>query len=97
MEKSKIDKPDHDRNDHDGKDKTVKIFVNTEPHEVPKGKITYERVVALAYPTPPTGENILITVKYRKGQGNKEGFLTAGESVQVVDGMIFSVSATDKS
>lgn len=43
-------------------------------------ELTYEEVVALAFENPPTGENILITVNYRRGQGNKpEGSLAAGD------------------
>ena len=79
------------------KDKIVTIYINTDPHEVEKGKVTYEQIVGLAYETPPSGKNILITVKYRKGHSNNEGFLTEGEDVEIIDEMIFSVSATDKS
>lgn len=41
---------------------------------------------------------IIYTVTYRKGDGHKpEGTLTEGERVKVKDGMIFNVTATDKS
>jgi hypothetical protein len=54
--------------------------------------------VKLAFPTPPPGESIVYTVTYRKGEGHKpEGTLTEGERVKVKDGMIFNVTATDKS
>ena len=52
----------------------------------------------LAYDNPPTGPNVLITVTYRRGHGEKpEGSLTEGASVRVKEGMIFNVAHTDKS
>jgi len=52
----------------------------------------------LAFENPPTGEFICFTITYRKGHGNKpDGNLAEGELVKVKDGMIFNVTATDKS
>lgn len=76
---------------------TVTIIVNTREKSVPKGKISFEQVVALAFDTPPTGPNVAFTVLYRRGQGNHEGSLVPGSTVEVVEGMIFNVSATDRS
>ncbi len=87
---------EHNQTDHDKKD--VTIVVNGKQKQVTKGKISYDQVVALAFEPPPTGDNILITITYRRGHANKpQGSLTPGESVEVVDGMIFDVTATDKS
>lgn len=78
--------------------KKVKIIVNTRPKEVDPGLITFEQVVTLAYPDHPGGPNVSYTVGYRKGpKPNPEGFLVAGESVRVIKGMVFNVTATDKS
>ena len=77
--------------------KTVTIIVNTRDQIVEKGKITFDSVVALAFPDPPTGENVAFTVLYRRGHGNHEGSLVPGGSVEVVDGMIFNVTPTDRS
>lgn len=79
--------------------KTVTIIVNTRPKTVEKNKeISFEEVVSLAYDgKPPTGPYIAFTVMYRRGHGNKEGSLVAGQTVKVKDGMIFNVSATDRS
>jgi hypothetical protein len=78
--------------------KELTIIVNGRPKEVPKEDITYDQVVALAFENPPTGDNILITITYRRGHGDKpEGSLTPGDSTKVKDGMIFDVTATDKS
>lgn len=60
--------------------------------------ISFEEVVALAFKTPPYGENTLYSVAYKGGVGeHPNGMLHEGESVKVKDGMIFDVTATDKS
>lgn len=74
------------------------IIVNAQEKVVMVKELTYEEVVKLAYPTPPSGENVVITVTYRRGAGTKpEGTLVAGESVKIKEGMIFNVRATDRS
>lgn len=84
-----------------GKDdpKTVVIIVNTREKTVDKNKeISFEEVVSLAYDgNPPSGPYLEFTVMYRRGEGNKDGSLVAGQSVKVKDRMVFSVSATDRS
>jgi hypothetical protein len=78
--------------------KPVTIVVNGEPHEVPKDEITFDEVVALAYPGGPQGPNIIYSVTYRKGPDHKpKGILAEGASVKVKDGMVFDVRVTDKS
>jgi hypothetical protein len=76
---------------------TVTIYVNTKPKAVEKDEITFEEIIRLAYENPPSGPNWVFTVTYHRGQGNKEGSLHAGENVKVKDGMVFDVTATDKS
>ena len=81
-----------------GKDKLVTIIVNGTQKSVAKDDLTYDEVVHLAFESPPYGENTLFTITYRRGQGNKpEGILAPGETVKVKEGMIFDVTATDKS
>lgn len=81
-----------------GKPKEIEIIVNGRPKKVEKGELSFEEIVALAFDNPPTGPNICFTITYKRGAGNKpEGSLVEGESVKVKDGMIFNVSATDKS
>ncbi len=48
--------------------KTVTIIVNGQQHEFSKTDITYDEVVALAFPNPPTGPYIEISVSYRRGK-----------------------------
>ena len=79
--------------------KTTTIIVDGTPHEWDQKEISYDQVVDLAYDgNPPTGENIEITVGYRRGHDdNHEGDLEAGHSVKVKDDMVFDVTATDRS
>lgn len=80
------------------KAKTVTIIVNGRKKEVAKEKISYEEIVDLAFDNnPPKGEFIVITVTYSKGEDGKQGTLLPGQDVKVKDGMIFNVTATDKS
>lgn len=78
--------------------KDVTIVVNGTQKTVAKDDLTFDEVVKLAFETPPYGANTLFSVTYRRGHGNKpEGILAPGESVKVKEGMIFDVTATDKS
>lgn len=77
--------------------KEVVIIVNGREKKFPKVEISFAEVVALAFDTPPSNDT-LYTVTYKKGHGNKpEGTLVEGQSVKVKDGMIFNVTATNKS
>lgn len=76
----------------------VTIVVNARPRVVTKDEISFEEIVTLAFDAPPAGENTVYTVTYRKGHGNKpEGTLVPGATTKVKEGMIFNVTATDKS
>ncbi len=79
-----------------GLEKTVTIIVNARSHTVTKGELSFAEVIALS--GLPGGENVVFTVTYRRGHGEKpEGSLVEGETVKVKDGMIFNVTRTDKS
>jgi hypothetical protein len=79
------------------KPKEVTIIVNGRPKTVTKDEMTFDEIVTLADGLP-TGPMVEYTITFRRGHGNKpEGSLVAGDSVRVKDGMIFNVSATDKS
>lgn len=80
-----------------GHDKTVTIIVNAEQKEVKKGELSFSEIVTLAFGNGAANQNTTFTVTYRRGQGNKQGSLVEGESVKVKEGMIFNVTATDKS
>lgn len=80
-------------------EKEFTIYVNTRQKVVYERELTFNQVVNLAYNNSlPTGENIVFTITYRRGHGNKsEGYLYEGQSVPVKEGMIFDVAHTTKS
>ena len=79
-------------------DKDFVIIVNGEKASVESDDVSYEQVVKLAYPTPPSPDT-RFTVTYRKAkEPNHEGSLAPGQSVEVKrEGTIFNVKATGKS
>lgn len=86
------------QDDHFYSEKAVTILVNGEPHEETETRISFEEVVKLAYPVPPSGTCIEFTVTYRNGPStNPKGTLTAGHSVRIKNRMIFDVTPTDRS
>src|SRR5437870_42515 len=56
-----------DEHFHTGKPKTYRIFVNGQEKVVATKWVTYAEIVALAFPNPPTGQNIIYTVGYEDG------------------------------
>lgn len=75
------------------------IVVNAQEKTVTTKEITFEHVVDLAYnENPPQGDNWVFTVTYRRGADESpQGSLVKGASVKVKKGMVFNVTATDKS
>jgi hypothetical protein len=81
-----------------GSDKKTTIIVNTREKKVEGDAVKFDQVVRLAFENPPTGDNIEITVAFRKGpRENPSGTMHPGQSVKIKEGMIFDVTATDKS
>ena len=84
--------------DKEKNEKDITIIVNGREKTVTVKELTSDELVKLAFDDPPTGEFICFTITYRRGQGNKpEGTLEEGENVKLKKGMIFNVTATDKS
>lgn len=78
--------------------KKFTIIVNGQQKTVTTRTVTFEEIVKLAFPNPPTGPNIIFTVGYEDGpHANPSGSLLPGGKVKVKDGMIFNVTPTDKS
>lgn len=78
--------------------RTLTILVNARKREVKPGKISFEELILLAFPNPPSGPQVSFTVSYRKGSlPQPEGSLLPGHNVVVIEGMTFHVTATDKS
>lgn len=77
---------------------TIIVHVNGRRKEVDPTRICFEDLIVLAFDTPPQGEQICFTVTYRKGPAEQpEGSLIEGQCVKLVKGMVFNVTATDKS
>ena len=78
-------------------EKSVTINVNGRDKIVTAKELSFAEMVALA-DNLPTGPNIVYTVTFRRGDGDKpEGTLVEGEMLRVHDGMIVHVTPTDKS
>lgn len=90
--------PQENKHEEQGHNKDFTIIVNGRQKVVTAKEMSFTEIVALAFDSPPTGPNVVFTVTYRRGEGNKpEGSLVEGENVKIKDGMIFNVTATDKS
>lgn len=89
---------ENDKHEEQGHNKDFTIVVNGRQKVVTARELSFAELIALAFDNPPTGQNILFTVTYRRGEGDKpEGSLLEGASVRIKEGMIFNVTATDKS
>ena len=87
-----------DNEQDEGHNKEFNIIVNGRQKVVSAKELSFADIIALAFDNPPTGPNIVFTVTYKRGEGNKpEGTLVEGGTVKIKDGMIFNVTATDKS
>lgn len=80
-----------------GPEHLVEIFVNTKPFNEPKGKITYDRLVAIAYPDFAQFPNATYSIIFERGHGNKQGTVSKGDSVEIAKGMSFRVKRTGES
>ncbi len=74
------------------------IVINTRNRDWGAKRISFSDLVSIAFPDPPQGQDIVYTITFFDGPRNlPEGSLTAGNSVNVREGMAFSVKFTDKS
>jgi hypothetical protein len=71
------------------------IIVNGRPKKWTEETISFEAVVTVAFPDAQPNPNTIYTVTFKKG--GDQGSLVAAGSVSVKPGMIFNVTATDKS
>lgn len=78
--------------------KISKIIVNGREKLFDEKTISFVQVVELAFCTTSVDGNTLYTVSYSKGSHNQpKGIMVKGDCVKVKSGMIFNVTATDKS
>jgi hypothetical protein len=74
------------------------IIVNAREKQWFNEKITYNEVVVLAFGFAENKAITTYSVTYKKGDNNKpEGIIVEGDSIRVKDGMLFSVTATNRS
>lgn len=84
--------------DKDKDKKLVSIDINADEFEVPKGKLSYERVVELGFSDFAQYPDATYSVVYERGSaGRPQGTLAKGESVQIVEGMRFRAKRTGES
>ena len=82
----------------DRRNREITIIVNGREKTVEGREVTFDQIVVLAFDNRPTGEFVCFTITYRHGRGNRpQGTLVEGGTVLINDGMIFNVTATDKS
>ena len=73
------------------------IIVNGEDHTASSDVVTYQEVVTIAFPIPPSPD-ARYTVSYRDAKEPHEGSLAPNQSVIVRQkGTVFNVKATGKS
>jgi hypothetical protein len=78
--------------------RAVTIIVNGREKTVESNRLSFDKLLALAFDPVPDGPNWCFTVTYRNGpRPNPEGTLIEGQSVRITDRMVFNVTATDKS
>lgn len=82
----------------EAREKKFHIVVNLERKEVEKRVLTFREVVAIAFPDPDFGPNVIWTVTFKKATApTHEGTLIEGGKVEIKNGTIFNVSKTNKS
>lgn len=77
--------------------KLIEININTKDFKEPKGSITYDRVIALAFPDFAQFPNATYSIVYDKGPDSSGGTLSKGGSVKIVKGMRFRAKRTGES
>ena len=74
------------------------IIVNARPKTVAGRKISFERVIKLAFPGGPPTPQTVYTVAYGNGPPkNREGTMVTGQNVRIKNGMVFDVTETNRS
>ncbi|RPF28558.1 multiubiquitin domain-containing protein [Georgenia muralis] len=78
--------------------KMIEVFVNARPHLVADKEVSFEQVVALAFPGQTPGADTEYIVTYTRAQhGNESGSLAPGQGIRVKKGTSFGVQTTTRS
>ncbi|WP_420334936.1 multiubiquitin domain-containing protein [Roseibium sp.] len=82
----------------DPENQTVDVVLNGEVTSIEKGRLSFSDLAKLAFPKLFGQALICFTVSFSRGpKRRREGVLLQGDNIRVVEGMVFNVSATDKS
>ena len=74
------------------------VIVNGQERVVPKGEVSFEEIIALAYDESERGEQIVFTVTFEASAGRvAEGEVGPGETLEVTERVIIHVQRTDQS
>jgi hypothetical protein len=74
------------------------IIVNARRKTVTGKKLSFERIVKLAFPEAQPSPQTVYTVAYSNGPPrNREGKMVPGQTVKIQDGMVFDVTETSRS
>ena len=78
--------------------RTITVIVNGREKTIDDRVLTFTEVIELAFDDPPSGPQVMFSITYRRGRGDKpEGTLVEGGQVRAKNRMVFNVTATDKS
>jgi hypothetical protein len=78
--------------------KKFNIIVNGRPKEVSQSRLSFFEIIQLAFPGAVINETTAYTVTFKRGPtSNPEGSLVEGGSINLKNGMVLNVTATDKS
>ena len=85
--------------EHDPKPKKdVRVLINAREVVVPHEKLSFERIVELAFGSYEEADGIAYTVSYSQGEDKQpKGVLIKGRFVMPKEGMIINVSKTNRS
>lgn len=76
----------------------ITIIVNGRPTQVHKRELNFMEIVRIYDPNATINDRTAYTITYKRGPAvNPEGSLVDGQSAKLKSGMVFNVTATDKS
>lgn len=76
----------------------ITIIVNGRPTQVHKRELNFMEIVRIYDPNATINDRTAYTITYKRGPAaNPEGSLVDGQSAKLKNGMVFNVTATDKS
>lgn len=77
---------------------TVPVVVNGRRQSLATAEVSFEDLIGLAYPNVPAVGQSMFTVTYRHGPLDRpEGSLAPSQRLRAVHGVVFNVTATNKS